>query len=199
LAVLPSAGTVLVDDAHGAGVLGRSGRGTAEHLGVAGKRLIQTITLSKAFGVFGGAVLSTRALRARVIARSRLFSGSTPMPLPLVCAALAAVKLLQTDRGLRRRLADKTHYVKTALREANFPGASGPGPIIPFIPRHAHQAALLRRRLLAASIHPPFIDYPGAPASGFFRFALSSEHTQAQLDGLIGALKPLGLRDSAPS
>jgi len=57
LEVLPPAGSVLVDDAHGAGVLGKSGRGTAEYLGVSGERLIQTITLSKAFGVFGGAVL----------------------------------------------------------------------------------------------------------------------------------------------
>jgi 7-keto-8-aminopelargonate synthetase-like enzyme len=191
LEVLPSAGSVLVDDAHGAGVLGRSGRGTAEYLGVPGERLIQTITLSKAFGVFGGAILGTRALRARMIARSRSFSGSTPMPLPLVCAALAAVKLLQTDRGLRRRLADKIHYVRSALREAGFPGAPAPGPIIPFVPRHAGQAALLKGRLLAAGIHPPFIHYPGGPESGFFRFALSSEHTQPQLDGLIRVFGPI--------
>src|SRR5216684_1886788 len=115
--------------AGGAAVLGRSGRGTAEYLGVSGERLIQTITLSKAFGVFGGAILGTRALRARMIARSRSFSGSTPMPLPLVCAALAAVKLLQTDRGLRRRLADKIHYVRSALREGGFPYAPAPSPI----------------------------------------------------------------------
>jgi 7-keto-8-aminopelargonate synthetase-like enzyme len=113
------------------------------------------------------------------------------MPLPLVCAALAAVRLLQTDRGLRRRLADKTHYVRTALREVGFPGAPAPGPIIPFIPRHADQAAMLKRRLLGAGIHPPFIHYPGGPASGFFRFALSSEHTQPQLDGLIRVFAPM--------
>ncbi len=191
LELLPSAGSVLVDDAHGAGVLGRSGRGTAEYLGVPGERLIQTITLSKAFGVFGGAILGSRALRARMIARSRSFSGSTPMPLPLVCAALGAVKLLQTDRGLRRRLADKIHYVRSALREAGFPYAPAPSPIIPFIPRHAHHAAMLKQRLLAAGIHPPFIHYPGGPASGFFRFALSSEHTQPQLDGLIRVFAPM--------
>ena len=191
LEVLPSAGSVLVDDAHGAGVLGRSGRGTAEYLRVPDERLIQTITLSKAFGGFGGAILGTRALRARMIARSRSFSGSTPMPLPLVCAALAAVKLLQTDRGLRRRLAGKTDHVKRALRKVGLPGAPVPSPIIPFIPRHADQAAMLKRRLLGAGIHPPFIHYPGGPASGFFRFSLSSEHTQPQLDGLIRVLGPI--------
>ena len=107
------------------------------------------------------------------------------MPLPLVCAALAAVKLLQTDRSLRRRLAGITDNVKRALREVGFPGAPAPGPIIPFIPRRADQAAMLKRRLLGAGIHPPFIHYPGGPESGYFRFALSSEHTQLQLDGLI--------------
>ncbi len=113
------------------------------------------------------------------------------MPLPLVCAALAAVKLLQTDRGLRRRLAGKTDHVKRALRKVGLPGAPVPSPIIPFIPRHAHQATMLKRKLLAAGIHPPFIHYPGGPASGFFRFALSSEHTQPQLDGLIRVFGPI--------
>jgi len=113
------------------------------------------------------------------------------MPLPLVCAALAAVQLLQTDRRLRRRLADKIHYVRSALREAGLLGARVPSPIIPFIPRHAHQATMLKRKLLAAGIHPPFIHYPGGPASGFFRFALSSEHTQPQLDGLIRVFGPI--------
>ena len=113
------------------------------------------------------------------------------MPLPLVCAGLVAVKLLQTDRGLRRRLAGITDKVKSALREVGLPGAPAPGPIIPFIPRHARQAAMLKRRLLAAGIHPPFIHYPGGPASGFFRFALSSEHTQSQLDALIRVFGPI--------
>jgi len=91
LKVLPKDSLVLLDDAHGAGVLGKTGKGTAEYAGVSRRRIIQTVTLSKAFGVYGGAILATRRLREQIIARSRLFTGSTPLPLPLASAALEAV------------------------------------------------------------------------------------------------------------
>ena len=112
LAALPKDAGVLVDDAHGAGTLGRRGRGTAEHLGVKDRRLIQTITLSKALGVYGGAILGPKTLRKRVISGSRLFGGNTPLPLPLANAALEALNLLRTDKAMRRRLAVNTLYVK---------------------------------------------------------------------------------------
>jgi len=81
LSTLPAQGMLLVDDAHGAGVLGNSGRGSLEHCGAhEGQRVIQTITLSKAFGTYGGAILASRPLRQRLATKSRLFAGSTPLP-----------------------------------------------------------------------------------------------------------------------
>ena len=80
LRLVPRNSVLLVDDAHGAGTLGRHGRGTVELLGVPAERIVQTVTLSKAFGVYGGAVLGTRRLRDRIISRSRLFTGNTPPP-----------------------------------------------------------------------------------------------------------------------
>ena len=87
LEVLPKDALILVDDAHGAGVLGRTGKGTPEHAGVSRRRIVQTVTLSKAFGAYGGAILCSARLRQRILDRSGMFVGSTPVPLPVANAA----------------------------------------------------------------------------------------------------------------
>jgi 7-keto-8-aminopelargonate synthetase-like enzyme len=63
-----------------------------------------------------------------------------------------------------------------------------PSPIISLFPQTPREGQKLKARLLAAGIHSPFIKYPGGPRSGYFRFALSSEHTQRQVDALLGVL-----------
>ncbi len=190
LKILPRDALILVDDAHGAGVLGRTGQGALEEAGVSRRRVIQTVTLSKAFGAYGGAILGTAKLRQRIIDRSRMFVGSTPLPLPLANAALAGVRILQADKSLRPRLLRNAAHVKTALRAAGLPLAETPGPIVPWPPRRPSETAALNRALLAAGIYPPFIKYPGGPPSGYFRFVISSEHTPAQLEALIAVLSP---------
>jgi 7-keto-8-aminopelargonate synthetase-like enzyme len=188
LDILARDSVVLVDDAHGAGVLGKSGQGTLEHAGVSRARVIQTITLGKAFGVYGGAILGSAAVRRRILAKSHLFVGNTPMPLPLVAAAIQALGTFRKDRSLRARLLANTHYVKARLREFGVPILETPSPIISVAPRGRREVAALSRRLRAARVYPPFIRYPGGSAGGHFRFALSSEHTRAQLNNLIEAL-----------
>jgi 7-keto-8-aminopelargonate synthetase-like enzyme len=91
LKMLPRTGCLLIDDAHGAGVVGRSGGGAVESEGVTRKRVVQCITLSKAFGTYGGAVLGSRGLRNSILQRSRMFIGSTPIPPPLANAALISL------------------------------------------------------------------------------------------------------------
>jgi len=188
LKVLPGDGWVLVDDAHGAGVLGQTGRGTLEHTGVDRRRIIQTVTLSKAFGAFGGAILGTPGLRRKILERSRMFVGSTPLPLPLANAALQGVYILQNGAALRKRLATNSACVKRRLRAAGLPSPETPGPIVPVFPRTSKAAAGLKTALLEAGIFPPFLKYPGGPASGYFRFVFSSEHTSNQLDRLVSVL-----------
>ena len=188
LKALPKDALVLVDDAHGAGVLGDTGKGTVEHAGVSRRRVIQTVTLSKAFCAYGGAILGSAQLRQQILDRSRMFVGSTPLPLPLANAALAGIGILEADCSLRQRLLGNTAYVKTALRAAGLPLDEAPGPIVPLLPRRPSETARLRRDLLAAAIYPPFIKYPGGPASGYFRFVISSEHSRSQLDALIKVL-----------
>jgi 8-amino-7-oxononanoate synthase len=188
LAALPKNGTLLLDDAHGAGVLGKTGRGTPQEAGVSSKQIIQTITLSKAFGVYGGAVLGSNELRSAIIARSRLFVGNTPLPLPLANAALKSIAILKSHPGLRTRLIRNTTCLKHQLAGYGWRMEKTPGPIIALIPKDPEEAKHLKRRLLAERIYPSFIKYPGGPESGYFRFAISSEHTQPQLDALLRAL-----------
>jgi 8-amino-7-oxononanoate synthase len=176
------------DDCHGAGVVGANGRGSLEHEGVPRDRVIQTITLSKALGAFGGAVLASVDVRGRILARSRMFIGSTPPPLPLMHAALAVLEILSTKDALRRRLHGNAAWLRTALRAAGVAVPDAPGPIVALNPAGPAAAEELRLALLRAGIYPPFLRYPGAPPEGQFRFVVSSAHTRVQLRSLAAVL-----------
>ena len=183
---LPDNAMLFVDDAHGAGVLGRQGRGSVEHWQLPRERVIQTITMSKAFGVYGGAILTSEHI-ADDCRHAHLFVGNTPLPLPLVCAARQSLKLLQTV-SLRQCLWDKVRQVKAGVQAAGYAIADNETPIFAVLPDSPEAAKRLRRSLLAHGIFPSFIHYPGGPTSGYFRFAISSEHSREQLAALIAAL-----------
>jgi 7-keto-8-aminopelargonate synthetase-like enzyme len=156
------------------------------------------VTLSKAFGVYGGTILATRRLREQIIARSRLFTGSTPLPLPWASAALEAVDILRNGSRLRARLQRNVDRLKTALCVAGFSEEPTPGPVVSLVPRHDGEEHVLKRALLRRKILPAFIQYPGGPAGGYFRFAISSEHTNTQLDHLTRALTEARGSSDAP-
>jgi len=187
--IMPSGGIILLDDAHAAGMIGATGKGTVEYAGVPRRRIIQTVTLSKAFGCYGGAILCKAGLRQKLITRSAMFAASTPLLLPLANAALKAMELLRGDLGLRCRLSQYTQYVKTALRARGLSVPHTPAPIVCIVPRTAAETAKMRKRLLARGVFPSFIRYPGGPEAGYFRFVVSSEHSKPQLDDLLEGLK----------
>jgi 7-keto-8-aminopelargonate synthetase-like enzyme len=188
LKILPADAFMLVDDAHGAGVLGKNGRGAVEHEGVARHRVIQCITLSKAFGVYGGAVLGSRQLRDQIIARSRMFTGNTPLPLPLAGAAIESLAILKSDKKLQTRLWRNIHWLRDRLKSTGTQTAETYGPILAVIPENQKEAQRLKTRLMKHRIFPSLIKYPGGPEGGYFRFVISSEHTREQLAALAGAL-----------
>ncbi len=189
LKILPARCMMLVDDAHGAGVLGTAGKGSLEHEGVSRKRIIQCVTLSKAFGVYGGVVLGSNILREKIMAGSRSFIGTTPLPPPLAGASLASLKILRNEPARRRRLFANVAYVREKLQVAGWEIPETPGPIVRLPLMNEAEAIALKKRLLAAGIYPPFLKYGSALAQGIFRFVISSEHTRAQLDKLIAVLR----------
>jgi glycine C-acetyltransferase/8-amino-7-oxononanoate synthase len=198
LKILPAHGWLLVDDAHGAGVLGATGRGSLEHEGVHRQRIIQCVTLSKAFGTYGGVVLAPRAVREKILTRSRAFAGTTPLPPPLAGAALSALKILQREPGRRKRLWQNVSHVRIRLRAAGWDISETPGPIVRLPALTETENAALKSRLLAAGIYPPFLKYGSASARGFFRYVISSEHTRAQLDKLGAVLEAFNSLSSIP-
>jgi 8-amino-7-oxononanoate synthase len=191
--ILPRDGRMLVDDAHGAGVLGAHGRGSAESEGVEDARLIRTITLSKAFGVYGGAILGAADLQAAIAERSRLFIGSTPLPPPLAQAALEAVRLVRGRPGLRSRLKRNTQFVRELIRRGGVGLPDHPGPVLGIRPCEGGADAAMDRALLARGILPPFMIYPGGVEGGYYRFAISTAHRREHLMAVAEAL--LGCRE----
>ncbi|MEO6183880.1 MAG: pyridoxal phosphate-dependent aminotransferase family protein [Verrucomicrobiota bacterium] len=188
LKILPHNSVLLIDDAHGAGTLGKTGKGTIELEHIPRARVIQTITLSKAFGVYGGVILCSRDLREKILSRSGMFGGSTPLPLPLANAALAAIQILRTDKTLRKRLVQNVNHMKNELRKAGLKISAPPSPIVAIFPNSDHEAKEWKMRCMTNNVFPSFIQYHGGPKNGYFRFAISSEHTKAQLDALLKAL-----------
>ncbi|HVK57435.1 MAG TPA: pyridoxal phosphate-dependent aminotransferase family protein [Candidatus Kapabacteria bacterium] len=168
-----------VDDAHAAGVSG-DGRGTIASAGLNRRNILQTVTFSKAFGTYGGAILCDKVLASRISDRSAAVAGNTPMPLPLACATLKSLALC--NKSLREKLLANVHRFWNAY---GTPDPANLSPIISFAPPNPE---VLRRRLLTAGIYPPLIKYPGGPRHGYFRFAVSSEHSPAQIETLAGVL-----------
>jgi 7-keto-8-aminopelargonate synthetase-like enzyme len=189
LKVLPRDGLIVVDDAHGAGTVGPHGRGSVELEGGDRDRIVQNITLSKSFGVYGGAILGSEALRKK-LTKTHLFLGSTPLPLPLAYAARESVRLLKKEKNFRAKLMTNASSIKSALQKAGFALGQFPGPIVPIHLNSAAANQKLRAALLKAKILPPFLTYPGSPAGGYFRFVISSEHTPRQLNDLARVIAP---------
>lgn len=175
---------IWVDDSHAGGVLGERGGGSVELSGISRTKVIQTVTFSKGFGCYGGAILCSGKLAENIFARSRIASGNTPIPPMLAVGMLRALKLANPKR--RRRL-----FANISLF-CDLVGKSAPrirGPIFAFHPGSREEAGRLRKELLAEGIYPPFIQYPGGPQEGYFRFAFSAEHSKAQIIELAQVIK----------
>jgi 7-keto-8-aminopelargonate synthetase-like enzyme len=179
-----------VDDAHAAGVIDR-GRGTVGLFALPRQRVVQTITLSKAFGAFGGAILCDEEIHHRISEESPLFIGSTPAPLPMVAAALEALQIISTDGPMHKRLSTNIDRVRTGLSPSR-PVRDQSNPILAIYPGNQKQKERLRAALEAEGVYPSLIRYPGAAKAEFFRFSISSQHTRKQLDRLIMAIRSIG-------
>jgi 7-keto-8-aminopelargonate synthetase-like enzyme len=181
-------GFLLVDDAHGMGTAGPTGKGSPEAAQLPAEAFLQTGTFAKALGAFGGLVAGPSELFARIVARSRTFTGATPMPPPLAAAACCAIGLLQEHPAMITDLQQRTLQARERLRALGLPSCPSPVPILSVTHHDEARNQRLRELLLENGIYPPLIDYPGSPQGGHFRFTLSGLHTGEEVERLLATI-----------
>jgi glycine C-acetyltransferase len=184
---------VMVDDAHASGVLGKNGRGTINHFGLDGRVAIQVGTLSKAFGVLGGYVAGSTALREMLTQRSRPFLFSTSHPPAVAAACLAALHVLLDEPELIDHLWANTVYFKGELRRLGFDTGASETPITPVLTGDTEKAQRMSRRLFEEGIFAQSVVYPTvALDKARIRTIVTAEHSMAQLDKALAAFSKVG-------
>jgi glycine C-acetyltransferase len=185
---------VIVDDSHGTGVLGRSGRGVAEHYGVVGQVDVITGTLGKALGgAAGGYVAATAELCDLLAQRSRPQLFSNALPPTVACSALKAVRLLREQPDLVSRLDENAVFFRARLRELGFDPLPGEAGIIPIIVGKTSFAMELSRRLLDRGVFVTGFGYPVVPeGTARVRVQMSAAHEPEHLERALAAFEHVG-------
>ncbi|HUN26372.1 MAG TPA: 8-amino-7-oxononanoate synthase [Steroidobacteraceae bacterium] len=183
--------SLLLDDAHGLGVLGACGRGSLEHCGIldAGAVALLVGTLGKAFGTFGAFVAGARELIELIIQRGRSYIYTTALPPALAAATRTALALAQAESWRRERVLALAARFRRAAEQCALPLAPSDTPIQPVVLGTAEAALAASRRLLecgfwVAAIRPPTVPQ----GSARLRITLSAAHREAEVDALIEAL-----------
>jgi glycine C-acetyltransferase/8-amino-7-oxononanoate synthase len=184
---------LLVDDAHGTGVMGCGGRGTLEHYGVASRIPFHMGTLSKAFGTCGAYIVGPASLTHYLVNRARSMMFSTALPPATAAAAAAAIRVLQTEPQRLRRLWANQRYFVESLRSLGFQLTQTVSPIIPVMIGNAQQAEAFAKRLLELGVYAPAIRPPTVPKdTSLIRATVTSEHTPELLDQVLAAFATAG-------
>jgi 8-amino-7-oxononanoate synthase len=178
-----------VDEAHSAGLLGPTGAGLAEALGVSDRVDVHMGTLGKALGAFGAYVAGTRPLRELLVSRARTFVFTTALP-PAACgAALAALEVIRAEPQRRAHVLALAERMKAGLTALGFDVSQVASPILPVVLGSearalAASAALRERGFFVRAIRPPTVPR----GTGRLRVALSASHGATQVDAFLGAL-----------
>ncbi len=187
---------VAVDDSHATGVLGKTGRGTAEHYGVLGDVPIVTSTLGKALGgAAGGFTAGAAALTDYLTQRSRPQLFSNALPPTVAASALAAVRHLEAHPALVTRLRESATYFREQLAALGFRPLPGATPIIPVILGETAKAIRMSEMLLDEGVFVTGFGYPVVPQGhARVRCQISAAHTKDDLDFALGAFKTVGTK-----
>ncbi len=184
---------LMVDDAHGEGVLGRGGRGIVDHFGLHGRVHVEIGTLSKAFGVVGGLVAGKRSVIDWLRQRGRPFLFSSAMTVPDVAACLEAVRLLSESDELVQRLWANADYLRRGMAELGFDTGHSTTPIVPIMLGEATLAQAFSRKLFEAGLFAMAIGYPTVPmGKARIRVMNSAAHSRDDLDRALAIFAQVG-------
>lgn len=180
----------VVDDSHGVGAFGASGRGTEEHTGAQADVLVAT--LGKALGVNGGYVAASRTVIDYLRETAPFYIYSNPITPSEAAAALAAVGILDSSEGvaLVRRVHALAARLRAGLAERGLETLPGPHPIVPLLVRDTERTKSLVEHLFVQGILATGLHYPVVPpGEDEIRFQVSAEHTEQDIDTVLAALR----------
>jgi glycine C-acetyltransferase len=185
---------VVVDDSHATGVLGRSGRGTPSHFGLADRVEIVTSTLGKALGGATGGFTSGKAEIVELLRqRSRPYLFSNALPPVVAAGALQALDLVAQGDDLRAALRANASFFRAQLIDLGFRLIPGEHPIIPVMLGEASLATSMAEGLLKEGIYVVGFSYPVVPkGQARIRVQMSASHTRAQLEQAVKAFEKVG-------
>jgi 8-amino-7-oxononanoate synthase len=181
------AARIYVDEAHGLGVLGRTGAGAAEYLGVLDEVDIVMGTFSKALASTGGFIAGPREVVDYLKHTARAFVFSASLPPASVAAAGAALEIIRKEPERRLRLLQMARSLRTELRARGFSVLDGETAIVPVVIREEEDLCRLCKELLAEGIYINPVLKPGA-AQNLLRISCTSEHTEAHIERLVAAI-----------
>ncbi len=181
---------LVVDESHGTGVLGKTGRGTAEELGVFGKIDAYTSTLGKALGgSHGGFTTGPRVLVEYLRQKSRPYLFSNTLPPAVVMGSLAALDLVENDSSFVVRLHENTRYFREQLTAKGVTVREGITPIVPIIVGDTARAIAMSQELLRRGVYVSGFGFPVVPqGQARLRCQVSAAHTREHLDFAIAAI-----------
>ncbi|CAG0991678.1 MAG: glycine C-acetyltransferase [Candidatus Methanoperedens sp.] len=186
---------VMVDDAHGDGVLGKDGRGIIDHFGLEGRVDIDMGTLSKAFGSLGGYIAGRKDLRDYLINTARSFIFTTAHPPSVAAATMESIRMIQDEPEHLQRLWRNTRYFKKAMTDLGFDIGHSQTPITPVMARQSKEAVELSRQLFEEGLFAKPIVFPlVARDKSRVRINVTAQHTQEDLDEAIAIFEIAGKR-----
>jgi glycine C-acetyltransferase len=187
---------VVVDDSHATGVLGKTGRGTAEHFGVLGEVDVITSTLGKALGgAAGGFVAGPAALADMLTQRSRPQLFSNALPPTVAASALASVEFIEQHPERVEQLRENARYFRGQITEAGFKPLPGETPIVPIIVGETAAAIRMSDLLLDEGVFVTGFGFPVVPqGQARVRCQISAAHTREDLDEAVRAFKKVGAK-----
>jgi len=183
-----------VDDSHATGVLGPSGRGTAEEQGVFDRIPVTTGTLGKAMGsAAGGFVAGPKPLVETLRQRSRTYLFSNSLPPAVVAGSLESFRMLREDPSRVRKLRENAAYFRTAISDAGFRIPHGTHPIVPVIVGDTAKALAMGKALFEEGVYVSGFGYPVVPhGQARLRCQVSAAHEKGDLDRAVEAFRKVG-------
>jgi glycine C-acetyltransferase len=186
---------LMVDDAHGEGVIGQGGRGIVDHFHLHGKVDVEVGTFSKAFGVVGGVVAGNATVVEWLRQRGRPFLFSSAVTVPDAAATLAAVDLLEESTELVDRLWENARYFKAEMKRLGFDTGASVTPITPIMLGDAPLAQQFSRELFDEGVFAMAIGFPTVPrGKARIRVMISATHSPKDLDCGLEAFARVGQR-----